>query len=47
MINAIITAASYGKKLSPITSASKKYKHWISIDDPRRCQPCEDNQGKI
>lgn len=26
---------------------SKNYKGWFSVDDPRRCEPCEDYHGKI
>jgi len=26
---------------------SKNYKHWISVDDHKRCKPCKDNHGKI
>lgn len=26
---------------------SKKYKHWISCNDPKRCKDCEDMHGKI
>lgn len=26
---------------------SKNYKHWISISDNKRCEPCKDMHGKI
>ena len=35
------------KKLSPKTSTSSKYKHWISNPDLKRCKECEENHGKI
>lgn len=45
--NAILIAAINKEKLSPKISTSKKYKHWVSIIDLVRCEPCEDNHGKI
>lgn len=43
----IFSAAVNGEKLLPKLSVSKNYKHWMSIGDKRRCEPCEDNHGKI
>ena len=45
--SAIIVAAINGKVLSPQIATSLKYKHWISVEDLRRCLDCENNHGKI
>jgi len=44
---AIATAAVNGHPLRPEISKSSKYKHYLSKDDSRRCEECEDNHGKI
>ena len=44
---AIMTAAINGDVLSPQISASTKYKHWVSIEDLKRCITCAENHGKI
>ncbi len=44
---AVMAAASKKKKLSPRLGISKKYKHWVSVNDLIRCLDCEDMQGKI
>lgn len=36
-----------GKQLSPQTTVSERYKHWISTVDWRRCLNCKNNHGKI
>ena len=45
--SAIIAAAVTGEILSPQITKSSKYKHWISIEDLKRCLACENNHGKI
>lgn len=40
-------AALNGNNLSPKITKSAKYKHWVSVDDKKRCEVCEDNHGKI
>ena len=47
LLIAIATAAVNGHHLRPEISKSSKYKHYLSKDDPRRCEECEDNHGKI
>ena len=32
---------------SPEVSTSKRFKHWVSLDDEKRCLDCADNHGKI
>lgn len=44
---AIITAALNGDTLSPQISTSTKYKHWVSVEDLKRCITCAENHGKI
>lgn len=44
---AIATAAPNGDILSPQISTSTKYKHWISVEDLKRCILCADSHGKI
>lgn len=44
---AIMTAAINGDTLSPQISTSTKYKHWVSVEDLKRCIICADNHGKI
>ncbi len=45
--SAIFIASLSGKKINPQISTSKKYKHWLTIKDPRRCTECESYHGKI
>ncbi len=42
-----IVAAANGKKLSPHIMESSNYKHWVSIEDFRRCIVCAKMNGKI
>lgn len=44
---AIASATINGDNLSPQISISKKFKHWISVKDYRRCITCKNNHGKI
>ena len=44
---AIVIAAINGEELSPKIATSEKYKHWISVEDFRRCITCANNHGKI
>ena len=32
---------------SPEISTSQRLKHWVSLDDEKRCFDCEENHGKI
>ncbi len=45
--SAIIKAAINGDKLSPEISKSTQYKHWLTIEDWRRCYECATKHGKI
>ena len=47
LLIAIAIAAINGYHLRPEVSKSSKHKHYLSKDDPRRCEECEDNHGKI
>ncbi len=47
LIKAVLDAAANGEKLAAQLGTSKKYKHWISINDLRRCPECGKNHGKI
>ena len=47
LLTAIAQAAMEGDTLSPEISKSSRYKHWISIEDEKRCLDCENNHGKI
>lgn len=40
-------AAIKGERLSPQIVKSNKYKHWVSIEDIKRCKTCENLHGKI
>ena len=44
---AIISAAISGEQLSPHISTSQNYKHWVSIEDFKRCIICAENHGAI
>lgn len=44
---AIAMAAVNGDTLSPKLSESSNYKHWVSVEDPKRCAPCASNHGKV
>ena len=44
---AIMTAALHGDTLSPQISTSSRYKHWVSVEDLKRCILCAGNHGKI
>lgn len=44
---AIIVAAINGEHLSPKITISSNYKHWVSVEDWKRCIECADNHGKI
>lgn len=44
---AIIAAAINGEHLSPKITTSSNYKHWVSVEDWKRCIECADNHGKI
>ncbi len=47
LLTAIFTAAVDKNRLRPKISHSKKFKHYISVKDPKRCTDCADNHGKI
>ena len=47
LIGAILSALLDGNQLAPKIFTSSKYKHWISVEDWRRCLQCKDNHGKI
>lgn len=44
---AIVVAAINGDRLSPQITTSSNYKHWVSVEDPKRCIACANNHGKI
>ena len=44
---AAASAAIQGEHLSPQVTTSSKYKHWVSIDDYKRCFVCASYHGKI
>lgn len=44
---AIVVAAINGDRLSPQITTSSNYKHWVSVEDWKRCIECESNHGKI
>lgn len=44
---AVLVAAINGDKLAPKLSESINYKHWLSIEEMRRCLLCAENHGKI
>lgn len=45
--SAIVVAAINGDGLSPQITTSSNYKHWVSVEDWRRCIECANNHGKI
>ena len=47
LVNAVMEASTQGKELKPKITTSHNYKHWISMEDLRRCKDCEENHGKI
>lgn len=47
LAEAAFSAGMAGYTLSPVLSESTNWKHWISIPDNRRCEPCENLHGKI
>lgn len=47
LIKAVLEAAANGEELAAKLGTSKKYKHWISINDLRKCPECGKNHGKI
>ena len=44
---AIVIAAINGDSLAPQITTSSNYKHWVSIEDWKRCIECANNHGKI
>ncbi len=44
---AIVAAAIKGDRLSPQITTSSNYKHWISVEDWKRCIECANNHRKI
>ncbi len=44
---AIVVAAINGDRLSPQITTSSNYKHWVSVEDWKRCIECASNHGKI
>ncbi len=45
--SAIVVATINGDRLSPQITKSLNYKHWISVEDWKRCAECSNNHGKI
>ena len=43
----IQSVSVWGDTLEPQIEASKKYKHWVSIEDLKRCYICSTHHGKI
>ncbi len=43
----LFLAVFNGEDFSPEVSTSKKFKHWVSLDDEKRCFDCGENHGKI
>ena len=43
---AIFIAAINGDSSSPKLSKSSNYKHWLTLDDLKRCYECETKHGK-
>lgn len=44
---AIVVAAINGDSLAPQITTSSNYKHWVSVEDWKRCIECANNHGKI
>lgn len=44
---AIMIAAINGDTLSPQMAISSNYKHWVSVEDLKRCLECANRHGKI
>ncbi len=44
---AVLIASINGDNLSPKISESSNYKHWVSIEDLKRCIVCASYHGKI
>jgi len=47
LLLAILNATGRGETLSPQITTSQNFKHWISVEDFKRCVECKDNHGKI
>ena len=47
LVQTTLEASSKGKQLLPKITTSKNYKHWVSIEDSKRCINCEQNHGKV
>lgn len=47
LVSAVLEALLKGEKLMPQITTSRKYKHWISIKDFKRCVTCKNMHGKI
>ncbi|MBQ8868150.1 MAG: phage head morphogenesis protein [Oscillospiraceae bacterium] len=47
LLSAIANAATSGNQLSPQITTSLNYKHWVSVEDWKRCFECAKNHGKI
>ncbi len=45
--SAIVIVAINGDELSPKITESTKYKHWLTIEDLKRCLECAGHRGKI
>ena len=43
----ITTLSIWGDTLEPEIKTSKNYKHWVSVEDLKRCIICAKNHGKI
>lgn len=47
LLSAILDAKKSGDVLSPQISTSSNYKHWVSVEDFKRCIKCKENHGRI
>ena len=47
MSDIIKSVSVWGDTLEPQIEISKKYKHWVSIEDLKRCYICATHHGKI
>ena len=47
LLAATISAAINGEQLSPRITTSSNYKHWVSVEDWKRCIECANGHGKI